>query len=202
MGDEGDLRAQDVARVSEGELALGAGVGHGGGDGRAVGNSGCSCADGSRWAQRWDAVGQGGELGGGEIGEAREVIGVGVDLVVELDPQEMNLCDGAARLEEFDGVLLTGVEALLDDGDEASGEAVLGGEGGFALLGSVEGDVGDRDVLLNDLAGVLEGEVCGLESGAGGTDVVPLRVVEEQRLRAQVEDGGLAEGKAVRVTET
>ena len=70
-------------------------------------------------------------------------------------------------------------------------------KGSLPLEIAVEGEVSDSSVLGNGRTCIFEGQICGIECGAGGTNVVALRVAEDKGLRCNVEDGRLAEREAV-----
>ena len=148
-----------------------------------------------------DAGADGDEAVGGETGEAGEVLLAGVEIFFELEALEFELRAGAAGASELDGGVLAGVETVLHDLGEACGVALLGGHDGEAFDVVVERDVGDDGVLGDLLAGFDEGEIGGVEAGVGGAEIVLLRVVEGQRLRGDVEDGGRRDGHSIGVTE-
>ncbi len=62
---------------------------------------------------------------------------------------------------------------------------------------AVKGKVGDGGVLGDCLSHIFQGEGGCFKRDLGGADVIALRVAEDERLRREVVDGGLAEWEAV-----
>ena len=188
---EVNLGSPKVAGVAEGSLALGAGDGVGGFDGRAGERSGVGEIG------RGDGEGRDTAAGGAEslrrkTDEAREMGLVGGGLVFGAEAGQANLRGGETAGGEIDGSVLASVEALLNDADETIGEALLLLKCGLALQVTIECEVGDGSVLCYSSADVLEVEAGGIEGGLRGAEVVVLRVAEDQRLRGDIEDRGLA----------
>ncbi len=126
---------------------------------------------------------------------------VRVCLILRAELAQANLRCREPHGCEADWGVLTGVETILDDGHEAYCEACLIVKRGLTLGVAIECDVGDRGVLGDGLAHISERKIRCNERIARGADVVVLREVEEQRLRGEVEDGGLTHGEAVGVAK-
>src|SRR5260370_29955946 len=90
-----------------------------------------------------------------------------------------DLRGGEAAGCEIDGRILANVEALLNDADEAIGEALLLLERGLALHVAIERKVGDGGVFGYTFTNVLEVEASRLQRSLSGSEVGALRVAED-----------------------
>src|SRR3981189_762709 len=105
---------------------------------------------------------------------------VGGGLVFRAKSVQADLRGVEAAGCEIDGRILAGVEALLNDADEAIGEALLLLERGLALHVAIEREVGDGGVLGYTFTNVLEVEASCIERGLSCSEVVALGVAEHQ----------------------
>ncbi len=98
---------------------------------------------------------------------------------------------------EVDRGVLSGVETVLNDADEAVSEALLLLECSLALYVAIEREVGDGRVLRYSFTNVLEVEIGRIECRPGGADIISLGVAEHEGLRGDIEDRRLAEREAI-----
>ena len=92
----------------------------------------------------------------GKADEAGEMGLVGGGVVFCAEARETNLGGGETAGGEIDGCVLADVETVLNDADEALGEALLLLQRGLTLHVAIEGEVGDGGVLSYAFANVLE----------------------------------------------
>jgi len=88
---------------------------------------------------------------------------------------------GEFGLRQLDGRVLTCVDAFLHDANQCFGEACLLADNLLPLLVVVEREKGQRGVLGDGLADVVESKLGGVDSGFGRTDVGDLRGAVDQR---------------------
>ena len=121
--------------------------------------------------------------------------------VVGAQAAEAELRGGETGGGQVEHGVASGLVALIDDGDQAGGEACLILKDGLSLLVVLQGDKGKGGVFGYGLFDIGEGEERGFEAGMSGADRVDLGGVVDERLRGDGEEGGRIGGVSVGVAE-
>ena len=128
------------------------------------------------------------------------MLAVDCGLVGSAQACEAKLGGGQSGLGELDRGVFACLDSALDDGNKRGGEVGLLADSGLALLVVVERGDGERGVLGDGLAHVIQRKLGGVQADAGRADVVELRCAEDQRSAADGEERRRIRAVAVRLS--